>query len=56
MIRELGVARFLVGEVTESNLLVKANETIMRPTDASSQQCEAFYYAGMKRLLDGVNL
>ena len=50
---ELCVARFLAGDVTESNLLVKANETITRPTDVLSQQCEAFYYAGMKRLLDG---
>jgi len=50
---QLCIARFLVGDLTETNFLTQATETAMRPTDQDGQQCEAFYYAGMKHFLDG---
>jgi lipoprotein NlpI len=39
--------------LAETNFLTQATETAIRPTDEAGQQCESFYYAGMKRLLDG---
>jgi lipoprotein NlpI len=50
---ELCIGRFLLGDVTESNLIAQAPETAVRPTDEPIQKCEALYYAGMKRLVDG---
>jgi len=49
----LCIAHFLVGDLVETNFLTQAVETAKRPTDQNGQQCEAFYYAGMKRLLAG---
>jgi hypothetical protein len=39
--------------MTEADFLAKAAETAKRPTDREGQQCEAWYYAGMKRLFAG---
>jgi lipoprotein NlpI len=50
---QLCVGRFLAGDLTETNFFSQASETAARPTDVPGQQCEADYYAGMKRLLDG---
>jgi tetratricopeptide (TPR) repeat protein len=49
----LCIGRFLTGEMTESNLLTQATESAVRVTDEPSQKCEALYFAGMKRLIDG---
>jgi lipoprotein NlpI len=50
---QLCLGRFLVGDLTESNLFEQASQTAVRPTDEPGQKCEAFYYAGMKRLIGG---
>jgi lipoprotein NlpI len=49
----LCVGRFLTGDSAETNFLLQAVETAKRPTDTLGQLCEARYYAGMKRLIDG---
>jgi len=50
---ELCIGHFLAGDVTESNLMAQATETAKRATDVPNQKCEALYYAGVKRLIDG---
>jgi lipoprotein NlpI len=50
---QLCIAKFLVGDLAETNFLTQATETAVRPTDEAGQQCESYCYAGMKRLLNG---
>jgi tetratricopeptide (TPR) repeat protein len=50
---QLCIGQFLLGDVTESNLFAHATATAVRATDVPSQKCEALYFAGMKRLIDG---
>jgi lipoprotein NlpI len=48
---EKTVGRFLLGERKEQELLTAANQGL--PQVLNRQHCEANYYAGMKRLLEG---
>ena len=50
---EASVARFLIGNIAESNLLTQATTTAKRPSSVKAQMCESLYYAGMKRKLAG---
>jgi lipoprotein NlpI len=45
---ELCIGRFLVGELSESNLVAQAGMTAKIPTEVAGHPCEAHYYAGMK--------
>jgi tetratricopeptide (TPR) repeat protein len=47
------IARFLLGNLTESNFLSQATTTAKRPSAVSGQVCDSLYYAGMKRKLAG---
>jgi tetratricopeptide (TPR) repeat protein len=47
------VAHFLAGALNETNFLAQARTTAKRPTDISEQMGDAYYYAGMERLLAG---
>jgi tetratricopeptide (TPR) repeat protein len=47
------IGRFLTGQITESNLFAQADKTAIHAKDIPALRCEAQYYAGMKRLLDG---
>jgi len=47
------IGRFLTGNLAEEEFLKQATSTAKRPTDVTIQICEAYYYAGMKRLLAG---
>ncbi len=50
---ELCIGRFLIGDLSESDLIEQASKTAKRPTDVSGHQCEAHYYSGIKDLLTG---
>jgi len=47
------IARFLAGNLSESNFLSEATTTAKRPSAIISQVCESFYFAGMKHKLAG---
>ena len=47
------VAHYLAGKLNESQLLAQANTTAKCSATIPSQICEAYYYAGMERLLAG---
>jgi tetratricopeptide (TPR) repeat protein len=47
------VAQFLAGSLAESNFLARAATSAKRPVDVPDQTSVAYYYAGMKHLLDG---
>ncbi len=46
-------ARFFSGTITESNFLSLAITAAKRPSAVTNQICESFYYAAMKRKLNG---
>jgi len=50
---EFRLGGFLAGDGDEAALIAQATATAKRPTDVSEHQCEAYYYAGMKRLFAG---
>ena len=50
---EISVARFLSGNLAESNFLSQASTTARRPSEVIGQVSESLYYAGMKRKLAG---
>jgi lipoprotein NlpI len=45
------IGEFLLGEIDERELLLSANDA--EPEKAKDRRCEAYYYAGMVRLLEG---
>jgi tetratricopeptide (TPR) repeat protein len=47
------IANFLAGNLNEKDFLAQATTRAKRPTDISSQICDAYYFEGMKHLLDG---
>jgi lipoprotein NlpI len=53
------IGQFLVGTMTEDDLLNVAKASSLNPKQQSVQLCQAHYYAGMKYLIasdkDGVN-
>lgn len=49
---ELCVGRFLIGDLSASNLIAQASEKAKHSWDVSGRRCEAYYYAGMKELLE----
>jgi lipoprotein NlpI len=50
---ELCIGRFLSGDLSESNLIAQANDGAKHPTEIPGRQCEAYYYIGIKELLEG---
>ena len=47
------IANFLAGHMSEEEFLAQATTTAKRPTDISSQLCDAYYFEGMVHLLAG---
>jgi lipoprotein NlpI len=50
---ETSIAHFLAGDLDEQEFFSQATTRARRPTDISTQLCEAYYYIGMKHLLAG---
>jgi tetratricopeptide (TPR) repeat protein len=47
------IANYLAGNLNENEFLAQATTTAKRPTDISSQLCDAYYFEGMEHLLAG---
>jgi tetratricopeptide (TPR) repeat protein len=47
------IANFLAGHLNDKEFLAQAMTKVKRPTDVSSQICDAYYFEGMQHLLGG---
>ena len=51
--RTANIGQFLAGAMTEDDFLNAAKTAARNPKQQTGQLCQAFFYAGMKRLLAG---